>query len=232
MDCVDRRLELLRQALGVDDVRDVLPFGGGTISVINSTLISGFYARSTLVLDRGPRYGGGVTNRERPRARRASSPLYELAPGVYVETSPFEAREIITGAEVHVEVGWLEGRPVIDVLTITRGADSEIYTTILRNLSLPALLDAALDVDEEGVHRRGVRLWADSKGTIPFDPLRQDGENLEQWAARLAYAATAMGQSPAEYIAETQGIEVSTARQRLVTARKMGLIGSGKKEGS
>ncbi len=77
--------------------------------------------------------------------------------------------------------------------------------------------------------RRGVKLWADPKGTVPFDERRQDGENLEQWAARLAYAATAMGQSPAEYIAEVQGIKVSTANQRLLMARKMGLIRPAKK---
>ena len=147
-----------------------------------------------------------------------------MTPGVYVETTRFELREIITGMEVQVEVGWLEGGPVIDRLTITRAADSEISTTMLRRLSLPALLDAALDVDEVGQTRRAVKLWADPDRKVPFDERRQEGENLEQWAARLAYAATARGQSPAEYIAEVQGIKVSTANQRILMARKMGLI--------
>lgn len=159
--------------------------------------------------------------------------MFEVGPGVYVDTTSleFEAREGFTGAVVHVEVAWFEGRPVIDKLTITRAPDSEIYATILRNISLPSLLDAALDVDEVGQERRKVKLFADPKGT-PFDPQRQDGENLEQWAARLGYAATAMGRSPAEYIAEIQGIKVTTANQRIVTARKMGLIGSRRKESS
>lgn len=139
-----------------------------------------------------------------------------MAPGVYVQTTPFTATDNIGGVEVVAEIGWVAGRPVIDTLTITRGEHVEISTAVLRGISTPELIARATNT--------GVRLYADADGTVPFDPARQDGESLEQWAARLGYAATALHISPADYIAEHQGIKSSTANQRLVVARKMGLL--------
>jgi hypothetical protein len=148
----------------------------------------------------------------------------EMTSGLFVEYEPFEAEDRIGGVDVHAEIGWLDGRPVIDRLTYTRSGNIEIGTAVIRSVSLPALVQRATS--------KGVRLWADAAGTVEFDPSRQDGETLEQWAARLGYAAAAMQLSPAGYIADVQGVSVATANQRLVTARKMGLVPSFKKGSS
>ena len=163
-----------------------------------------------------------MNNRKRPQG--SEDPLFEMAPGVYVKRSPFTNHMVLGGVEVDLEVGWVDGLPVIDRLTFTRLPGGTIHPSILRSVSLPKLLSGATS--------DRVQLFADPEGTIPFDESRQEGESLEQWAARLAYAAVSMKVSPAEYIADVQGIEVSTAHQRIFMCRKMGLIGPATKEGA
>jgi hypothetical protein len=145
-----------------------------------------------------------------------------MADGVFVETTGYEAHDNIGGVEVHAEIGWVGGRPVIDTLTFTRTDDGQLLdTALLRSVSIPDLISRATN--------KGVRLYADPEGKVPFDPSRQENETLETWAARLAWAATAMHVSPAEYIAAHQNITKETANQRLVIIRKMGLISASRK---
>ena len=139
-----------------------------------------------------------------------------LKPGLVVEVSPGEATLDVGGATVEAAVVWHDGKVVIDRLTVHRNAAETIDTTLLRSISLPALLAAAAS--------EAVKVWVDDAGTEPVDLRQLPNESLEAWAARLAIVATLTHRSAAEYVAQVQGIKPSSANQRLVTARKMGLL--------
>lgn len=138
--------------------------------------------------------------------------------GFVVEVTQHDVSLELDGAIVEAHVAWRDGRLVIDRLVVHRGDADVIDTTLLRSISVPALLAAA---------GAGVKVWVDDLGTEPFDERQLPGETLEEWAARLAFVAVVSHGSAAEYVARVQGIKVSSANQRLVVARKMGLLDYG-----
>jgi hypothetical protein len=140
--------------------------------------------------------------------------LFELAPGLWCQPTPYNAHAEIEGAVIDAELDWVDGRAVIDSLTVRRGG-GEITTAVLRSISLPGLLAAA---------STAARFWTSEDGGEEVTEERDADESLEEHAARLARMALATGRSPAAVIAQAQGIEESTAAQRLVTIRKMGLL--------
>lgn len=147
--------------------------------------------------------------------------MYELRPGLWVEPTPYEAELSIEGIDVHAWLDWDHStkKPIIERIEITKGSAVTIDTNALRSITLPGLLAVA---------STSARFWISEEGVEPVTEERQEGETLEEWAARLVAMAVITNRSPAETIAEAQGITIGSAHQRLTTIRKMGLIDSKK----
>ena len=165
-----------------------------------------------------------MANRKRPQpVRDPKNLVVPLGGGVWVEPTPYEVHgHEIDGVLVDAELEWnpVDRVPYIVRLTVERDVEEEVVgevtPEVLRKLTVPYLVSVA---------STQARFWLDSAGTIPSTDERRPDESLEHWAARLFWHCTYTRRSPAEYVAEAQGITPGSASQRLTVCRKMGLIG-------
>lgn len=167
------------------------------------------------------RYPATVANRKRPQPRPERR-ITKFAPGLWVEPLKHVAEFTLDGSmNVHAEMDLDPSTftAVVERIEITRSETAPIDLAVLRSITLPML---AFDASLRGSR---ARFWTDETATTEVTQDRIEGENLEQWAARLAFMAT-LGNwgHPAQIVARVQGITIGSAYQRLSVARKMGLL--------